>query len=142
MKNKIIATLLIAPLLMGAGKATPLNSGDKAPFEGLLVDKDGLAKIIANTRLLDEELRLDLQHEFDSMLLEKQLEIDGLKVDLKYQKLESEIFDKADEIRLDFYKTELEKRSDPYREFWFAGGVVVGVGLMLLASYAYKNIDN
>ena len=137
---KPISAMLILSLTSTA--ATPLSKNDEAPFEGLLLGKEELAKLIADKQALEDNIKLDITHEYDKKILDKQLEIDTLKVDLKYIKLENDILNKSTQIKLDFYKSELEKRSEPYNEFWFSGGVIVGVGLMFLASYAYYNIDN
>jgi len=124
------------------GKVTSINSGDPAPFSGILLDSIAGAKFIAKSRYCAEELELRLQKEFQIQLTSKQLSIDLLQG--QYDTLQNThnqlLLQKEKEINQlnEIIKDEI----DDHSHWWFAGGIVAGILLSIGIFYAAVEVQN
>lgn len=77
--------VLVLMLSLGSprGHYTFLDEGEKAPFPGLLFDKDATAKVMATARLCPEECSLRLRINTETLQLDHQKAIDLLNIKLR-----------------------------------------------------------
>tara|TARA_R110000824_G_scaffold64934_2_gene169477 strand:- start:128 stop:592 length:465 start_codon:yes stop_codon:yes gene_type:complete len=124
------------------GKVTSINSGEAAPFSGILLDSIAGAKFIAKSRYCAEELELRLQKEFQTQLTNKQLLIDLLQGqhDTLQNTHNQLLAQKEKEINQlnEIIKDEI----DDHSHWWFAGGIVAGILLSIGIFYAAVEVQN
>ena len=124
------------------GKVTSIDSGDVAPFSGILLDSIAGAKFIAKSKYCGEELELRLKKDFQLELASKQLAIDLLQG--QYDSLrnthEQLMVQKEQEIIQlnEIIKDEI----DDHSHWWFAGGIIAGVILSIGIFYAAVEVQN
>lgn len=152
MKYKLIAIVLSCSLLFPpvifADTPIPepeiysISKGEPAPFAGTLFNPTATAEVLEGKRLCSDEcqLRLDFavkkeQKKYQMLLDTLQAGYDGLEK--KYNTI-TQIKDKEID-RLT--KTAFGQVKPDYSHWWFAGGVVMGIGLTIAIVYAVKNIE-
>tara|TARA_B100001123_G_C14527451_1_gene716866 strand:+ start:64 stop:537 length:474 start_codon:yes stop_codon:yes gene_type:complete len=130
------ALLILLPISLKAqqtefsdvsGKAKTMTKGQVAPWTGVLLDNEAVAKILADKKFLGlkYDLKLDMQlqkqqaeHDLSLGLLQSQL--DGI------QERHVQILNiKSDEINR--LQNIVKDRPNSYSEWWFAGGVFAGI---------------
>lgn len=119
------------------GKITELQSGEKAPFSGVLLSEEAAARLFGELKFSEKECQLRLEKELsiNSLQLNSQLDALKLRFDVENTRTESLLLIKDERIKF------LEKnwRPTPWYEsgeFWFAMGLVGGVLVTVGAGYA------
>lgn len=129
----VFALLIItlAPNLY-AQNIVGLEEGDAAPFEGVLIDKDTAADIIASKELSDQKCDIRLEYEVGKATNACNLAkgISQANLDAEKKKNEKIIALKVREI--DRLSKELESASIDWGPAWFAGGAFIGVASSLV----------
>jgi len=124
------------------GKVTSIDSGEAAPFSGILLDSIAGAKFIAKSKYCAEELELKIKKEFEVRLTNKQLAVDLLQVqyDTLHKTHDQLLVQKEKEINQlnEIIKDEINDHS----HWWFAGGIVLGIVLSIGIFYAAVEVQN
>jgi len=109
-----------------------LEEGDAAPFEGVLIDKDTAADIIASKELSDKKCDIRLEYEVGKATNASNLEkgISQANLDAEKNKNENIMALKVREI--DRLNKELESASIDWGPAWFASGAFIGVAASLV----------
>ena len=138
--------LLMACPVAHAGEAnfTTLKKGEEAPFDGRLFNDEAVAKMIVDKKYIQIELELTLRKEFAKQLADKRLAFDLLKVEhdsLKKIHIETvKLRDKQISSLETALKSEMGKSDN--REWWLAGGVLIGIALSIAVFYASVEVVN
>lgn len=119
------------------GLVTQMKKGESAPFEGVLLSNDTAAKLFGDIKYSKKECdaRLSKELEFSKIKFESLLKTEQLKFDVEKKRLDGMIAVRDDRIKF------LEDNFRPpswYEsgEFWFAFGIVAGIGITTAAGYA------
>tara|TARA_B100001123_G_scaffold332663_1_gene375345 strand:+ start:144 stop:608 length:465 start_codon:yes stop_codon:yes gene_type:complete len=125
-----------------AGKVTSVNSGEAAPYSGILLDSIAGAKFIAKSKYCGAEIELRLQKEFQMKLTNKQLAVDLLQTQydtLKNTHNQLMVQKEREIVQLnEIIKDEI----DDHSHWWFAGGIVAGILLSIGIFYAATEVQN
>ena len=113
-----------------------IQKGQKAPYNGIIMDAPSAAKVIAEREYEIEKCEIKIAHE-----KKKKDSLCSLKTDILDAKLKAEI-EKNSEVRK--IKDEeiarltkvLEETSADYSEWWFVGGFVAGILTSIGVFYA------
>lgn len=125
---RFIFLLFIALSSLGvhAQNIVGLEEGDPAPFEGVLIDKDTAADIIASKEISDERCDIKLEYKIgkatNSCTLAK--EISQANLTAEKERNEKILALKVQEI--DRLNEALERASVDWGPAWFAGGALIG----------------
>ena len=126
------------------GQVSSLKIGQKAPYAGILLDPVAAAKMIVDKKYIQIELELSLRKEFAKQLADKRLAFDLLKVEhdsLKKIHVETvKLRDKQISSLETALKNEMGKGDN--REWWLAGGVLIGIALSIAVFYASVEVVN
>jgi hypothetical protein len=68
------------------GTITVIKKGEKAPFDGLLLDQEAAAKVLSEDDKQKEQCALDCKYKLDISKLEADLVVQSLKLDLEYER--------------------------------------------------------
>ena len=128
-------TYILAQETEDKPKISNLKQGDRAPFDGILLEAQGFAEIMAKMEIDEERFKLELEYlgkkkdaewglKYDSL----QASFDGLQ--FKYDNV---IEIKDNEIQV-LRKIAIDKKD--YSMWWYAGGFLSGVALCLGVLYA------
>tara|TARA_R110002020_G_scaffold85176_2_gene210363 strand:+ start:776 stop:1255 length:480 start_codon:yes stop_codon:yes gene_type:complete len=122
------------------GKVTVLGKGEKAPYQGILFDIPAATKLKLDKEFAQKRFELKLDFEKKKILLEHNLKFNALKIehDTLKSKTDTLLEIKNDEInRLQ----ELIKDSpNDYTDWFFAGGILVGILLSIGVFYTATEI--
>ena len=122
---------------LSAGKISQLSKGQRAPFAGVLLSNDAAARLYADIKFSEDECRLKLNKELQTLSIKLNAEIQALTLRLDVETKRTESLIKIKDERINF----LEKNFKPspwYEsgEFWFAMGVIGGILITVGAGYA------
>jgi len=119
------------------GLVTQVKKGDTAPFTGVLLTNDTAAKLFGDIKYSKKECdaRLSKELEFSKIKFESLLKTEQLKFDVEKKRLDGMIAVRDDRIKFleDNFRPPAWYESG---EFWFAFGVVAGIGITTAAGYA------
>ena len=124
------------------GQITFVEEGDPAPFAGTLYDHIASAELIVRLETEKKACNIEIDRAVDANNVTWQLRYDQL--DARY-KISTETYDAkvaARDDMLNLQDAQLEKLRNPRSEFVFAGGVVAGIGLTVLAGWAIGQAAN
>lgn len=150
MKNKIISLLTVLMLLFtpihvyadepeipAKAVITGLRVGDKAPYDGVLLNDVAAAKLLTDKKYLEEQWQIRMDYEVEKERARLMLTIETQKVSydsmVKYYEEIEKIKDK--ELQK-LYETKTEHTD--YSLLWAAGGILVGIGLTVGVVYIIK----
>tara|TARA_R110000824_G_scaffold151992_2_gene323080 strand:- start:7149 stop:7589 length:441 start_codon:yes stop_codon:yes gene_type:complete len=137
MKRLIAALLLFSfPAFTNDLVIEGIQKGQKAPFNGIIMDSESAAKVIAEREYEIKKCEIKIEHE-----KKKKDSLCDLKTSILDAKLGAEI-EKNEEIRK--IKDEeikrltqiLEETSSDYSEWWFVGGFAAGILTSIGVFYA------
>lgn len=119
------------------GLVTQVKKGDKAPFEGILLSEASAAKLFAEIKFSKKEcdLLLDKELNFSKIKYEGLLSSKNLSCNVEKDRLSSMLSVRDDRIK---FLEEVYSPPSWYEsgEFWFAIGIIAGVGITAAAGYA------
>ncbi|MBT7912724.1 hypothetical protein HN588_02320 [Candidatus Bathyarchaeota archaeon] len=124
------------------GQVTFVEEGDPAPFDGTLYDRLASAELIVRLESEGESCEIEIDRAVGANDVAWQLRYDQL--DARY-KISTETYDAkvaARDDMLSLQDEQLEKLRNPKSELVFAGGVVAGIGLTVLAGWAIGQAAN
>ena len=130
-------------LLIGlafADDIVTIRKGEKAPFDGTLLSPDAAAKIITETDYTLEKCLIDSRREKSMLDAKLTLERKNVEAELAACTLKYTEMEKLFAQQIDY----LEKRASVPQwqsPAYFAGGVLVGAGLVYGSSLILKNIQ-
>jgi hypothetical protein len=127
----------VATTSLSAGKISQLSKGQRAPFAGVLLSNDAAARLYSDIKFSEDECRLRLNKELQTLSIKLNAEIQALTLRLDVETKRTESLVRIKSERIEF----LEKNFTPspwYEsgEFWFAMGVVGGILITVGAGYA------
>ena len=131
--------IFLAPVASYAdeGLVTQLKAGDSAPFDGVLLTETAAAKLFAEIKFSKKECEAQTKKELDfsKIKYEDLLSKSNLKLDIETKRLNDMISVRDDRIKFleDNYRPPAWYESG---EFWFAVGIIAGVGITATAGYA------
>ena len=119
------------------GLVTQVKKGDTAPFTGVLLSNETAAKLFGDIKYSKKECdaRLSKELEFSKIKFESLLKTEQLKFDVEKKRLDGMIAVRDDRIKFleDNFRPPAWYESG---EFWFAFGIVAGIGITTAAGYA------
>lgn len=110
------------------GEITVISKGEKAPFDGVLLDNIAASKILASDTIEQKKCDLDCQYKLDIQDAKNNATVETLKLSLDYERKEQlktvEYYENELEILRDF---ETEPPPDDDDLMWSLIGASVGV---------------
>ena len=139
--KKVISILLIIiflpTLCFAQGKVSVLKKGQKAPFDGILLDKQAEAVMAAKRESAVKICELERTYLEKHCQVACKLDISILNAQLSSQKTKHKELMVLKEQELKRLNEALRESQKPsYNNLWFAAGLVTGVGLSLGIFYA------
>jgi hypothetical protein len=141
-------TSLIAPppnddiSLGSAGAISPLKKGDKAPFDGVLLDSVATAKLMVNQQQSEAQCQIEIEKEVS--IAEAKLQLDLANLKAENQSLQKEIKVRIDlkNEHIKFLETEAAKNVQKANngKWWLVGGVAIGIALTIGGAFIIREI--
>jgi len=116
--------------------AEGIQKGQKAPFNGIIMDAESAAKVIAEREYEIKKCDIKIEHEKKKKdsLCDLKTKILDAKLEAEKEKYEAVTKIKTEEIKR---LTEvIENTSADYSEWWFVGGFVAGILTSIGVFYA------
>ena len=131
MLNKILTLFIILLLPSSAyaegGKFTILDKGYRAQYSGVLFDKDATSSLLAMKDRVSLECDLNMELSNSKLSTKHKLEIDKMKLDMKYLKDQHAIEMDGKKLQLSNLQKELKKRNGVHKSWYIVGGFAIGV---------------
>lgn len=145
----VLSLLLIFPIPLFADvpelppqpRITGIQEGEAAPYSGVLLNTIAAAQIFVDKDHSQEECGLRIQLEVEKETQRMNLLLDSMKVTL-------ESAEERHNSILEIKNQEIERLSEiasetpnDYSMWWFAGGVIAGIGLTIGVAFAINEVN-
>lgn len=145
----VLSLLLIFPIPLFADvpelppqpRITGIQEGEAAPYSGVLLNTIAAAQIFVDKDHSQEECGLRIQFEVEKETQRMNLLLDSMKVTL-------ESAEERHNSILEIKNQEIERLSEiasetpnDYSMWWFAGGVIAGIGLTIGVAFAINEVN-
>ena len=132
MKILSFITILFFSSASLAQTVVPLSQGQEAPFDGVLLDKDAAAEILAKDEMSEESCDAKTEYKVGKAVSECEL-----YKGIAESKLETEINKNVELLsikngEIDRLNVALEKSGTNWGPMWFVGGAAIGVATSLV----------
>ena len=129
--------MLVPSLCFANGKVAAIKKGQRAPFDGILLDRQAEATMTAKresaVKICDMDKNFSIKKLSAECGFEKRLLI--IERDTNKKKFSELMALKSAEVKR-LNKALAETKKPDYTKLWFVGGFVVGVGLSIGIFYA------
>ena len=109
------------------GKFKLLSKGYRAPYSGVLFDKNAVSSLLAMKDRLELECDINMEHQSDQLSTKHKLELDKLKLDMQLLKDQHAIKMDGKQLQITNLQKELKKRNGVNKAWYIVGGFAVGV---------------
>ena len=135
----ICAFLVLHPAVSYADEPVPINEGEPAPFDGVLLRTDHAAQLLLTLEQQQEACQAQIDFSVATAVNAKQLELDTCNSNLQ---IRTEMFERQITGYQDYSRFLEEQVSKPKlsRELTFILGIVAGVGITIGAGYAINQV--
>ena len=145
----VLSLLLIFPIPLFADvpelppqpRIAGIQEGEAAPYSGVLLNTIAAAQIFVDKDHSQEECGLRIQFEVEKETQRMNLLLDSMKVTL-------ESAEERHNSILEIKNQEIERLSEiasetpnDYSMWWFAGGVIAGIGLTIGVAFAINEVN-
>ncbi len=121
---------------------TPLSKGQSAPYAGVLLTPEAVAKIIASAQDCPKRIKVESEHARDTQKALDDKELNDVKANAEHDKkiLEAKLVSRDGQIK--DLTTALQKSEESRKNTWFLlgsgalAGILVTIGTVILVSYA------
>tara|TARA_R110000765_G_scaffold237386_1_gene340068 strand:+ start:270 stop:710 length:441 start_codon:yes stop_codon:yes gene_type:complete len=139
----IVIITLIPALSFSQGKVSVLKKGQKAPFDGILFDKQAEATVTAKRESAVKICTLEKDYQKRNLEADCKLSTKTLSAQLNSEQAKHKSLMKIKDDQVLRLVDALKKANKPdYHAWWFSGGFVAGVALSLGIFYAAVEIKN
>ena len=133
----ILLIVLLPALCFANGKVAAIKKGQKAPFDGILLDKKAEATITAKRESAVKICELNKDYTIKKLKAECDFEKRVLTIEKDSDKRKHDGLMKLKNAEVKRLEEALKKSQKPdYSKLWFVGGFVAGVGLSIGIFYA------
>jgi len=135
MRLLYLAVIVMASPAAIAQEVVPLSQGQEAPFDGVLLDKEAAAEILAKEEMSEESCNVQAEYKVAKAVSECELYkgISDTKLETEISKNVEILSIKNGEI--DRLNQSLEKSGTQWGPLWFASGATIGVIMSLAIFY-------
>jgi len=129
---------------IGAGKISPLQKDQKAPFDGVLLDPTAAAKIIVSQQQAEEKCKIEIEKEVAVSKASYELDLANLKASREalQKELDARILLKDEHI--EFLENEAVKNAKKADngKWWLVGGIATGILLTIGGAFIVREINS
>ena len=132
----ILSFLVFYPVAFADEEITTLKKGDTAPFDGTLFNTEAAARLLIDLEFTQASCKVEIDRQLGIQSSQMQLQIDTLNSSLTTcnQKYDDILKIKNDQI---LFLDDQLKRANPDRSaVLFSAGIVSGIALSILTTYA------
>jgi hypothetical protein len=125
----------------------PLKKGESSPFEGLLLTPSAVASIIADRRASEQSQKILVQKceeksQLDLSRCEGEAKLASEKKSAIFEKEKSDLLSNVDALRADIKKKDILLSKPDNTNYYFLGGIALGVSATLLTTYVISSTSH
>ena len=130
--------LLLSLAAHGDAEFTNLKKGQRAPFDGRLLNNEAIANIVTERELTNDQCEIQKEYAVSLAQAELQLQLDYLKAELETEKERSKTLLTLRDREIESLRLELR----PNKTMWaFFGGFMLATGTSLGVYYSVREIN-
>lgn len=124
------------------GKISPLKQGEKAPFDGVLLDAAAVAKIIVEQQEQEAKCLIDINREVSLAQAKLNLDLENLRASRDALEKELKIRVALKDEHITFLENEVGKNAKKANngKWWLVGGVAAGILLTIGGAFIIREI--
>ncbi len=113
----------------------PVKKGQIVPFSGTLISPSAVADIIVQIKLVEEQIRIEVERATKKQQALDELKIESLKAEKERLEKEKDLMVRNRDEQITFLNKELAKAKDPNTELWMFLGAGLGVAVVLTSAF-------
>lgn len=129
---------------VGAGKVAALRRGQKAPFQGVLLDAEAAAKLMAEKDEQEAQCKIEIEKEVEKERAKGALKIENLRAtnESLQKQMDERIALKDDHIQFLEKEAERNAKKAGNAKWWLVGGIAGGILLSIGAAFIVREVRN
>lgn len=126
----------------GIGRISPMNKGDKAPFNGVLLDAEAAAKIIVNQKEAENKCKIEIEKEVGIAEAKLLLDLENIKASRDALQKELDVRVKLKNEHIEFLENQAVKNSKKASngKWWLIGGIAIGIALTIGGAFVIREV--
>lgn len=124
------------------GKISPLKEGQKAPFDGVLLDASAAAKLMVDQQASEAKCQIELEKEVEMAKAKLNLDLANMKAARDALEKELSVRISLKNEHIEFLEKEAEKNAKKANngKWWLIGGVAVGIALTIGGAFIIREV--
>lgn len=122
------------------GKVSPLEKGERAPFDGVLLDPAAAAKLMVDQQEADNKCQIEINKHVETEKAKLQLDLANMKASRDALKKELAIRMSIKDEHIKFLENDAVKNAKKSQNsvWWFMGGLAGGILLSIGAAFIIR----
>lgn len=124
------------------GRISPMEQGEKAPFDGVLLDAPAAAKLIVDQEEAEAKCQIEIDKEVEKVRAKLTLDLENMKAAKEAAERERDMRLALKEDHINFLEKEVENnaRKAKNAKWWLIGGVAAGIALSVAGAFVIREI--
>lgn len=127
---------------IGVGKISPMNKGEKAPFDGVLLDAAAAARVMVNQQEAEAKCQIEVEKEVATAEAKLELDLANLRASNEALEKELEVRTELKDEHIEFLEKEVGRNAKKANngKWWLIGGVAIGIALTIGGAFVIREI--
>lgn len=124
------------------GQISPLKKGEKAPFEGVLIDSAAAAKLMVNAQEAEYRCQIEIDKEVSKERAKLELNLENLRASRDALKKELDVRIDLKDEHIEFLEKEVVRNTKRASngKWWLIGGLAAGIALTVGGAFIVREI--
>lgn len=124
------------------GQISPLKKGDKAPFEGVLIDSTAAAKLMVNAQEAEYRCQIEIDKEVAKERAKLELDLENLRASRDALKKELDVRIDLKDEHIEFLEKEVVRNTKRASngKWWLIGGIAAGIALTVGGAFIVREV--
>lgn len=124
------------------GKISPMNEGQKAPFDGVLLDASAAARLMVEQQEADNKCRIETEKQVSTAKAKLELDLANMRASRDSLKKELEVRVNLKDEHIEFLEKHAVRNAKKANngKWWLVGGIAVGIALTVGGAFLIREI--
>lgn len=124
------------------GQVSPMKKGEKAPFDGVLLDAAAAAKIIVDKQEAKRQCEIEIEKEVNLTKAKFTLDLENMRAsrDALKKELDARIALKEDHIQFLEKEAIRNAKKASNTKWWLIGGIAIGIALSVGGAFIIREV--
>jgi hypothetical protein len=125
------------------GKISPLVQGQKAPFDGVLLDAAAAAKLMVDQQTASQKCEIEIEKEVATEKAKLQLDLENTRAAKEALEKELDVRISLKNEHIEFLEKEAQKNEKKANngKWWLIGGMAIGIALTIGGAFIIREVQ-